>query len=155
MRLLFAIVLCTFLSPSFSQNLMKERIWKLDGRKKSIYHKKGVFHLGSQENASRLMGIRHSYGKVRGYERIVFDFETNGPPRTYGHLSESKRKLYIDFFDSTIDPSVQFPGKSRYVKSVNFFPDGEMLSAEITFNDSIDAEMFFLTGKGRFIIDVK
>ena len=152
MRYLAIFLLMDYL---FALNLTKEKIWKIDSRKKSIYFNRGVFHSGVQGVPSRLIGIRHSYNRDKGHERIVFDFNTPEAPRLYGHLSDSEQKLYVDFFQSTMKESLKFPDGGQYMKSVNFLPDVEMLSAELKFNASVQAEIFYLSSPGRFVVDLK
>ena len=137
-----------------AQNLMKERLWKIDSRKKSIYLEQGIFYSAGPKVQSRLVGLRHS--DKGGHERIVFDFNTPEPPRVYGHLAQGEQKLYVDFFNSTMESPLAFPGQSRYVKNVNFFPLGpESLSVEIKFKMATSADIFHLSSPGRIVIDVK
>lgn len=154
MRLYCFAVLLSLGPCLFAQNLMQERLWKIDSRKKSIYLKQGIFYSNRPKIQSRLVGIRHSY--TAGHERIVFDFSSIDAPRVYGHLASSEQKLYIDFFSSTMRPSLRFPGESKYVKNVNFFPLGpESLSVEIKFKIGISADIFHLSSPGRLVIDLK
>ena len=140
---------------SHAQNLMKERIWKIDSRKKSVYLERGIFHSGAQNRSSQLVSIRRSYNRAEGHERVVFDFTTKEIPRLYGHLSSSENKLYMDFFSTTIVPTLKFPDGGRYVKNANFLPDPETLSVEIKFKSSVSAEIFYLASPGRLVIDLK
>ena len=160
MRLYYFAVLMPLCSILFAQNLMKERIWKIDSRKKSVFLKRGIFHSGARSIQSQLVGVRSS--QTAGNERIVFDFNTEQAPRLYGHLSDSQNKLYIDFFGSTMDPGLSFPKNGHYVKNLNFFPLGQLdqkgpgvLSVEIKFKSSVSAEIFHLSSPGRLVIDLK
>ena len=139
---------------------MKERIWKIDSRKKSIFLKQGIFHSGAQNIRSQLVRVRSS--QKAGHERIVVDFNTEQIPRLYGHLSDVQRKLYLDFFSSTMEPNLPFPKSGHYVKGLNFFPlgrlseeDSGILSVEIKFKSNINAEIFHLSSPGRLVIDLK
>ncbi len=152
--LVFILVLsCTQL---MAQDLMKERLWKIDSRKKSIYMEAGIFHSGHKKAESKVSGIRHSYSTSKGYERIVVDFETRDVPKIYGFLSAKEQKLYLDFFDTGLAGNVGFPGNSKFVKSVNFFPiSEESLSVELKFKTGVTADIFFLENPGRLVIDLK
>ena len=133
---------------------MQERLWKIDSRKKSIYLERGIFYSPEHKTQSRLIGLRHS--DKGNHERIVFDFDTSGAPRVYGHLSQKEQKLYIDFFNSTMESPLPFSVQSRYVRSVNFFPLGHgSLSVEIKFKMGTSADIFYLHSPGRLVIDVK
>lgn len=150
---LFAVLAA---QSSFSQDLMKERLWKIDSRKKSIYLEGGIFHSGHNKLVSKLKKIRHSFAAGQGYERIVFDFETSEVPKVYGYLSASEGKLYLDFFDTGLGDSVSFPGNSKYVKNVNFFPiSKDSLSVELKFRSSVTADIFYLSNPGRLVVDLK
>lgn len=140
----------------FAQNLMKERLWKIDSRKKSIYLEKGIFHSGDRNTKSKLMKIRHSYSASQGYERIVFDFNTNEIPKVYGFLSPDDKKLYLDLFETALQDGLQFPGNSKFVKTIDFYPiSSDSLSLEVAFKDVVSADIFYLTNPARLVIDLK
>jgi hypothetical protein len=140
----------------YAQDLFNSKIRKLDSKKKSIYLTEGVFHNGKVSTASKLMGIRHSYRELDGYERIVFDFETEGPPEIYGSINSLKKKIYIDFTLTTLSSGISSLGNSKYVQNINFFPiDKNRLSVEIDLKESVGVDLFFLTAQGRLVLDLK
>lgn len=152
--LVFLLLISSF--SVFSQDLMKERLWKIDSRKKSIYMEGGIFHSGHRKTKGKVSGIRHSFSSSKGYERIVIDFTSKEIPKVYGFLSSKEGKLYLDFFDTGLMSNVSFPGNSKHVKSVNFFPiSEESLSLEMKFRSSITADIFYLENPGRLVIDLK
>ena len=117
--ILFSLLLLTF--ELQSQDLLNERIRSVSGRKKSIYFDSGIFHNGSSEKMrSVLREIRHSYVSARGFERVVFDFSTKKPPRIYGNISGKNKKLYIDFFNTSLKDQFGSFGNSKFVKEINF-----------------------------------
>ena len=134
---------------------MKEKVWKVDSRKKAIYFNGGIFHSGAKSIPSRLIRIRRSHRKDKGYERIVFDFDTKEPPKIYGHLAGSENKLYVDFFASDIESTVKFPEGSQYASSANFLADAGVLSVEVNFKTDIKMEIFYLSSPGRVVMDFK
>ena len=154
------IILISFLLLSFSiqaQDLLNERIRSVSARKKSIYFDSGIFHNGNlKKTKSILREIRHSYVSSRGYERVVFDFSTELPPRIYGNISGKNKKLYIDFFNTSLKDEFASFGNSKFVKEINFFPiDKGMLSLEITFKKKVNSDVFYLSSPGRLVIDLK
>lgn len=154
--LTYRLAVIFLLSTSvLAQNLMKEKIRKIDARKKSIYLQRGIFYSGAKNIPSKLVRIRRSYRKDKEFERIVFDFNTQEPPRLYGHLSDSEKKLYMDFFTTTILPTVKFPEESRYVSSSHFLADNEILSVEVNLEVAKSAEIFHLSSPGRVVVDLK
>lgn len=149
---------CLVLSMAslWAQNLMKERLWKIDSRKKSIYMEGGIFHSGFKKNPGKVTKIRHSYSSSKGYERIVIDFNTSDIPKIYGFLSDKEAKLYLDLFDTGLSENVSFPGNSKFVKNVNFFPiSKDSLSVEIKFRNAVTADIFYLQNPARLVIDLK
>ena len=140
-----------------AQDLRNERIRKIDGRKKSVFLNRGIFHNGDVKNSSKLKLIRQHYSATDKHERIVFDFETNQVPRFYGHINGEAKKIYIDFFDTELDGATPHSfGNSKYIKSIDFFPiTKESLSVEINFKEKISADVFFLGSPGRFVVDVR
>lgn len=138
-----------------AQNLMKERIRKLSGRKKGVFLQKGIFHNGNIQASSELKGIRHSYSPRIGHERIVFDFKKK-LPRLYGYISKKDKKVYFDCFKTKIFDSIGSFGNSKYVKEINFFPiDNDSLSVEIAFKEKVGVDIFYLKSPDRLIFDVK
>ena len=140
----------------FSQDLMVERIRKISGNKKSLYFNKGIFHNGAPTGKATLKKVRHSYVKRNGYERIVFDFSSNKIPRIYGHISYKEKKLYLDFFKTSIDSGIGSFGNSYYVDSINFFPvDKESLSVELIYKNRVSIEVFYLDSPARLVLDIR
>jgi len=139
-----------------AQNLVEERIRRLDSRKKSVFLNRGIFHNGGPKVASSLKAVRHSFNPKLGYERLVMDFETAQMPRVYGHIATGEKKLYLDLFDTQIKGAIGSFGNSKYVESINFFPiSQDTLSVEIHFKQSVSVDIFYLETPGRLVIDVK
>ncbi|TDJ08977.1 MAG: hypothetical protein E2O68_01070 [Deltaproteobacteria bacterium] len=154
--LIFAIFLFLLQGNANAQNLMNAHIRKLQGRKTAVFLDKGIFHNGPVKISSMLSSLRHNYDKSRKRERIVFDFSSDQIPKVYGLISQSEKKIYIDFFNTELKGNVKTSGYSRFVESVNFFPwnDGSV-SVELTFKEKIFADLFYLNGPGRLVLDVK
>lgn len=157
MSKIYLTLVLLFSFSSLAQDLLNERIRSVSARKKSIYFDSGIFHNGSaQKMKSVLREIRHSYVSARGYERVVFDFSTDNPPRIYGNISGKDNKLYIDFFNTSLKKQFASFGNSKYVKEINFFPiDPKMLSLEVTFKKKVNSDIFYLANPGRLVIDLK
>ena len=154
--LIFVIVQTLLTSNLFAQDLLKERIRKLSSNKTSVYIEKGIFHNGGVKQESVLKSIRQSYNPKQGFERIVIDFSTNQIPKVYGHISALDKKLYIDFFDTTLVKELQSIGNTRFVEKVNFFPiESNHLSMEMNLKAKVNADIFFLENPGRLVIDFK
>jgi hypothetical protein len=153
------ILVLLFFTVSFcasAQNLMEERIRRLDGRKKSVFLSSGIFHNGGPKVASSLKAVRHSYDAKLGYERLVMDFDTAQVPRVYGHISGAQKRLYLDLFDTQLKGVIGSFGDSKFVETINLFPiSDDTLSIEIHFKQSISVDIFYLDSPGRFVIDVK
>jgi hypothetical protein len=155
-NLVLFFILATQAVSISAQNLMEERIRRVSTKKKSIYLDRGIFHNGGPKNSSSLKSLRHHYSKKLGYERLVFDMGSKNPPRFYGHISMSEKKLYIDFFKTELSKKFASFGESEYVDSVNFFPIQKgTLSVEIIFKKKVGVDLFFLKSPGRFVIDIK
>ena len=141
---------------SFGQNLLKERIWKISSKKRSIFFDKGIFHSEGSTSLQKLIGVRNSYIPSRKYERIVFDFSTTIPPRTYGHISNTQNKVYVDLFNTRLEKKINNLKNIKYVKNVDFFNlDSNKLSVELSFVDGVSYDIFYLENPGRLVIDVK
>ncbi len=141
---------------SYAQDLLKEKIWKLAPRKKSIFLDKGVFHSGVNPKMQKLVGIRNSYVPARGYERIVIDFSGINPPRIYGHVSKKDKKVYIDLFNTSMSPDLEGVRSIKYLKDVKFFDiEPDHISAELSFNKSVSFDIFYLENPARLVLDVK
>ncbi len=140
-----------------AQDLLNTRIRAISGRKKAIYFDKGIFHNdGNQRLGAKLVKLRESYVPQRGYERIVFDFDTPQPPAVYGSVDGKNKKIYLDLFNTQLQPGIKSLGSHRYLKQVNFFPiDRDSLSVELLFKQSVVADIFYLKNPGRLVIDVK
>jgi len=152
----FLLITLGITQLSSAQDLLKERIWKISAKKRSIFFDKGVFHSAVNPMAQELAGIRNSYIAARGYERIVFDFTTSKPPRVYGKISSSERKLYIDFFNTKLGTNMEQLRNIKYLKNIDFFTiDDKNLSVELNFNNKISSDIFYLENPGRIVIDVK
>lgn len=145
-----------FSNFSSAQDLMKERIRKLSNNKTSIYIEKGIFHNGGVKQESVLKSIRQSYNPKQGFERIVIDFSSNQIPKVYGHVSSADKRLYIDFFDTTLAKDLQTIGATRFVEKVNFFPiESNYISMEMKLKAKVTADIFYLENPGRIVIDFK
>lgn len=144
------------MNTALAQNLMGERIRKLQGRKTGIFIDKGIFHNGSIKSSSSLSSLRHFYDKSSKSERIVFDFSTKQIPKVYGLISRKEKKIYIDFFATELKGNVGTFGSSHFVDSINFYPwnDGSV-SIEMTFKENISYDLFYLDTPGRLVLDVK
>jgi len=141
---------------SWSQDLLTERIRKVNTVKKNVYFDGGIFHNGNKKIDATLKSLRHSFKEQEGYERLVVDFGTTEAPRVYANLNNLEKKLFIDFFSTKVQTGVGSFGTSKYVKSVNFFPISEQsLSTEIEFKDNVSIEIFELKNPGRIVIDLK
>jgi hypothetical protein len=141
---------------SFAQDLLQERIWKISSRKRSIFFDKGVFHSEANPVIQKLNGIRNSYVPSRGYERVVFDFTSTKPPKVYGKISSAEKKVYIDFFNSSLGTDVAQLKNIKYLKNIDFFTiDKDNLSVELQFVEKVSYDIFYLENPGRLVIDVK
>lgn len=156
MKVLVVLILMSVFSNAYSQNLNSQRIWKISSKKRSIFLDKGIFHSDKANGKLELLSIRNSYVSSRGYERIVFDFNGDQPPRIYGHISREEKKVYLDFFDTSLSKALSAIKEVKYVKSVDFYNiDQNQLSAEINFNSEVSFDIFYLTNPARLVIDVK
>ena len=147
-------IMC-LIPAAFAQDLLKERIWKLAPRKKSIFLDKGVFHSPANPQNQRLKSIRNSYVPARGYERVVLDFTGSKPPRIYGHISKREKKVYIDFFNVSAG-KMDGIRNVKFLKEVNFFNiDEDHISAELSFKQNVSFDIFYLVNPARLVIDIK
>ena len=141
---------------SYADNLLKERIWKISSKKRSIFLDKGVFHSENNPIAQELTGIRNSFVKSRGYERVVFDFSSPKPPKVYGKISAKEKKVYLDFFNSSLGAKSQQLKNIKYLKNIDFFTlDKDKLTVELNFTENVSFDIFYLEKPGRLVIDVK
>jgi hypothetical protein len=151
--LFFTFILCLNVK---AQNLLEERIWKVTATKRSIFLDKGVFHSDDFNVKANLTNVRNSFVKSRGYERLVFDFDSNLPPRLYGHISQKGNKLYLDFNNTNITGSIDKLKNVKYVDNVNFFTiDEGTLTAEVNFSTKVSFDVFYLENPGRIVVDIK
>lgn len=156
MKSFLFIILFSLSLNSFSQNLNSQRIWKISSKKRSIFLDKGVFHIDNMKGSSELVGMRNSYFKSRGYERVVFDFDGANPPSLYGHISNSKKKVYLDLFGTSLNKAMSTIKQIKFVKSVDFFKiDKNQLSVEMNLADKVSFDIFYLTNPGRLVIDIQ
>ncbi|MBP5296059.1 MAG: hypothetical protein J6Y94_01860 [Bacteriovoracaceae bacterium] len=146
-----------FVSGAVAQDLLGERIRKIEDHKQNAYFAQGIFHNGDQGGSSAIKALRHA--KHQGqYERLVIDFNTSDIPRIYGHMSEAEQKLYLDFFKTKLLGPIKSFGKSEKVNGFNFFPVStgqEMLSLEISFKKPVKIDVFYLLSPGRLVIDLE
>ena len=153
---LFTVSLILFTSFAFPQDLLQERIWKISSRKRSIFFDKGVFHSEDNPIAQNLLGIRNSYVPSRGYERVVFDFSSQKPPKDYGKISGLENKVYIDFFNTNLGTNVKQLKNIKYLKNINFFTiEKDNVSVELQFSQKVSFDIFYLENPGRLVIDVR
>ncbi len=158
MKVLFKLMIfCLLLQGHvFAQDLMKERIWKIASRKKSIFLDKGIFHVTTTQSSGQVDGVRNSYIKSRGYERVVFDFNTNMIPSLYGHISKAGNRIYIDFFNTKLSTTITALKNTKYVQNLDFFAiDENSLSIELTMKEKNSFDIFYLDNPGRLVIDIK
>ena len=156
MRILFSALILIVSLNTYAQSLHKERIWKITSRKRSIFFDKGIFHSDVATGNSVLKDIRNSYVKSRGYERIVFDFDTKAPPRVYGHISAASNIVRVDLFNTKIAKKINQVRGNKYLKEVKFFNvNDKNLSLEMSFKDQTSFDVFYLENPGRLVIDVK
>lgn len=145
-----------FAGQVLAANLLKERIWKISSRKRSIFLDKGVFHSEKNPVAQKLTGVRNSYVPARGYERVVFDFSSNKPPKVYGKISATEKKVYVDLFNTTLGSKAAQLKNIKYLKNIDFFTlDKDKVSVELNFDQSVSYDIFYLENPGRLVIDIK
>ncbi len=156
MKLLTFIICIFFISGSRGQNLLEERIRKLSSDKRGIFLNKGIFHNGMRDLKSSISSIRYHYNQRDNYERLVIDFKENKIPRVYGNISLHNKKIHISLFQTSLPESFYSSGKSKFVKSIDFFPiDESILSAEINLKEEIGLEIFYLEEPGRLVLDMR
>ena len=151
------MVLCSLVPIGvMAQNLMDERIREITGSKKSVFLQGGIFHGGKMEVKSTLKSVRQSFTPSNGQERLVFDLTSDGLPKIYGHLNPNEKKLYLDFFSTGIAPGFTPLSTGKFIKGVDFFQiTQDALTIEITFNQAIGIDVFYLTAPSRLVIDLK
>lgn len=155
-KIISIFLILSFTQLVWGQNLLKERIWKISSKKRSIFFDKGIFHTTGNSSPQKLKGIRNSYIPARKYERIVFDFTSNIPPKVYGHISNDKNKVYVDFFNTSLEKSLESLKNIKYIKNVDFFNlDKNKLSVEMSFVEGTSYDIFYLENPARLVIDVK
>jgi hypothetical protein len=157
-RSVFIITLFTMVLSvqTYGQDLLNARLRKITARKTSIFFDRGIFYHGGPKKASSLKAVRHSHVPRRGYERIVFDFETKAIPRIYGYVSSDNKTLYLDLFETNIARAMNSFGESKFVREINFFPlSRDSLSVEVHFKNNVSIDIFHLESPGRFVVDIK
>lgn len=158
MKTLLSVLILVAMIPQLcmAQDLLKERIWKISDRKKSVFLDKGVFHSEANPRQQSLKDVRNSYMASRGYERIVFDFSSSKPPRVYGKIAEESKKVYLDFFNTSIGTNISELKNIKFLKNIDFFTiDEDGISVELQFNQKVSFDIFYLESPGRLVIDVK
>lgn len=149
-------ILLGFSSLTYSQDLLKEGIRKLSDRKKSIFHDRGIFHSDSNPKMQKLVNIRNSFVSARGYERIVIDFTGMKPPRIYGHISKTGKKVFIDIFNASMTPTIESIKTIKFLREVKFFDiEQDHISLELSFNRAVSFDIFYLENPARLVLDVK
>jgi hypothetical protein len=156
-NILFLTLLTTLFTFELSaQDLMKEQIRPLQTNKKSIYIQDGTFYTKPINKNAMLKKIRNSYVRSRGYERIVFDFDGTLPPQTYGHISGSENKIYIDLFNTQLASTVKQLKHIKFIKNIDFYTmDKEHTSVELKFVKNASYDIFYLKNPARLVIDVR
>ena len=156
MKILLLMLTMLLSQLSVAQDLRSERIWKISSSKRSIFFNKGVFHSDINSPLQELKSIRNSYISARAYERVVFDFSSDMPPRIYGKISLNEKKVYIDFFNTRLNKQIESVKNVKYIKGIDFFNiDKNHLSIEITFKENVSFDIFYLENPGRLVVDVK
>lgn len=157
--MILRFIALAFLLSSFSvfaQNLMDERIWKIAPRKKSIFLDSGVFHAPAGSTGAGITGVRSSAVPGRGYERVVVDLNSTSIPKIYGHISAAKKKITIDFFETSIMTQQPQLKNSKFVKSIDFMSvDGKTITMDLTLKSKASFDIFFLENPGRLVIDIR
>ena len=151
--LLFFIVFNSYASI----NLTNQRIWKVSDKKRNIYLDKGIIYLNSNEEKVALTSIRNRFNASKGFERIVLDFNTKQPPRVYGLISQGKKKLFIDLFNTTLSANERrLIKKTKYISSIDIYQlDSNKLSVEFNLSKNYNFDVFYLTNPSRLVIDIK
>ncbi len=156
MAVRFFLISCLLTTSVLAQGLMEERIWKISGRKKSIFLDSGVFHTTSAVSNSGITGVRNSVVPGRGYERIVIDFSSASVPKIYGHISQQNNKLSVDFFNTSTMTNQPQIKNSKFVKSIDFISvDGKTMTMEMALKAKGSFDVFYLENPGRLVIDVR
>ena len=154
LRCLFLTIFITL--PVLAQNLMEERIWKISPRKKSIFLDAGVFHHNSMAKGIGMTGVRSSFVKDRGYERVVIDFNTPSIPKLYGHISPINQKITLDLFDTNAVTSQNQLKNSKFVKNIDFISvDGKTMTMEMSMKGKSSFDVFYLENPARLVIDIR
>lgn len=155
----FLLVNGKALNTAFAQNLLKEKIWKIPDRKKSIFLERGIFHKATNnKRIVTLKNIRHSFNKRSNVERIVFDFSGKNLPQIYGSILGQNKRISVDFMNANINSLIDSFGKSHFVEKINFAKlENDHISSEIIFKKPISADIFYLEDRrynGRLVIDI-
>ena len=120
---------------------------------------RGIFHKNTGAASSVLLGTRHSFKKSQRQERLVFDFDGAVAPKAYVYAAGHKKKIYLDFFNTSLSKDIKPFGKSHFVKAIDYFPiSKEQLSLELAFKSQVTVDIFYLENagqKGRLVLDIK
>lgn len=155
--LTFAIL---FYSPTnlYSQNLLKENSWVVDGNKKNVYFDQGIFRLSrpAPKVPPQLTNIRSHFNKKTKQERIVLDFTGDEVPSLYGNISPAKKKLALDVLQAEKSESFPTTIKGKLLQSVDvYIIEPKLMTLEFNFDNSYSFEIFYLQNPTRVVIDVK
>jgi hypothetical protein len=156
MRVVLIIILSLItLESSPAQNLLGQRIRKINSTKTNNYFQEGIFH-GGAKVSSGLMKVRHSFDKKDKIERIVFDFDTQEVPAIYTYFNSKNQKLSMDVSKLKVNTEIGSFGTSEFVTTLNVFPfENDIASMELIFKKNVEVEIFALSKPGRLVIDVK
>lgn len=140
-----------------AQALFSEPLRKIIGRKREIYFKEGIFFKhGATRGKFVLQKVRQFYNPKLSQERIVFDFAGEELPQIYSYIASADKKLYIDFFSTSLNPAILAFGNGHFVKNLYFYPIGkDLLSVEIDLSKQLPFEAFYLEKPGRLVIDIR
>lgn len=155
---IFVLLLTSFFVASFSiaTDLRQERIWKLSTEKRSVYFNQGIFHHPGEQSNSTLKSVRNSYVAARGFERIVFDLESNLIPKIYGQISPGLNRVFIDFLDTKMSAQMNSLSNGKFVKGIDFFNiESRRVSVELHFEANATFDIFYLNNPARLVLDVK
>lgn len=159
MQQLLSLILFLILSQNaFSQNVLKENTWVLNGSKKNIYFEQGIFRLsGTNSNAPVvLQNIRSHYNKNTKQERIVIDLTGNSLINLYGSVLPTKKKITLDLMQVAKSDNLPAATKGKYLQSVDIYIiEPKLMSLELNFDAVYSFEIFYLLNPMRVVIDVK
>ena len=74
----------------------------------------------------------------------------------YLNISNKEKKVYIDFFNTSLGASVGELKDVKFLKNIDFFNiDQKSLSVELSFKEKVSFDIFYLEDHARLVIDVK